>query len=236
MFIDLLTVALASIGSIIVLFILAKLIGNKQMSQLSMFDYINGITIGSIAAEMATALETDFLKPLLAMIIYGMAAILISHISASSARAARVIGGCSVILFYRGELYKKNFSKAHLDINEFLTQCRINGYFDLSEIELAILEPNGRISFLPVSSNRPATPQDMGLSPQQSQFFITLITDGRILKDNLQQTGRDLSWLKQEIKSKGLKVKDIFLATCDRNNQLTFYEAPKNPPIANFFQ
>ena len=73
---DLLNVTAASIGSIIALFLLTKLIGNKQMSQLNLFDYINGITIGSIAAEMATSLESDFLKPLLAMGIYALATVL----------------------------------------------------------------------------------------------------------------------------------------------------------------
>ena len=72
---ELINIVFTSLGSLLVLFLLTKIMGYRQMSQLSMFDYINGITIGSIAAEMATSLEDDFLKPLVAMIIYGIVAV-----------------------------------------------------------------------------------------------------------------------------------------------------------------
>ena len=81
---EIINVVFASIGSLVVLFLLTKIMGYRQMSQLSMFDYINGITIGSIAAEMATSLESDFLKPLVAMIIYGLSAVLISFFTSKS--------------------------------------------------------------------------------------------------------------------------------------------------------
>lgn len=90
---DLLNVALTSIGSIVALFLLTKLMGNKQMSELNMFDYITGITIGSIAAEMATALESDFAKPLLSMVIYALTATVISLVASGSIRARRLING-----------------------------------------------------------------------------------------------------------------------------------------------
>ena len=128
---SLIQVFFTSVGSIIVLFLLTKLIGNKQVSQLNMFDYINGITIGSIAAEMATSLETDFLMPLLAMVIYGLTAFGLSYIAGKSVRARRLINGRSIILYDNGKLYFDNFKKSKLDINEFLIQCRIAGYFDL---------------------------------------------------------------------------------------------------------
>ena len=95
---DLLNVALTSIASIIVLFLLTKLIGNRQMSELNMFDYINGITIGSIAAEMATSLEADFLKPLLAMVIYGVVTVLISIIANKSIKLRRFLNGKTLVL------------------------------------------------------------------------------------------------------------------------------------------
>ena len=96
---DLLNVALTSIGSIIVLFLLTKLIGNRQMSELNMFDYINGITIGSIAAEMATSLEDDFLKPLLAMIIYGVVTVLISILANKNIKLRRFLNGKTLVLY-----------------------------------------------------------------------------------------------------------------------------------------
>lgn len=121
---DLLKITALSFGSVIFLFILTKLMGNKEMSQLSMFDYIIGITIGSIAAEMATALENDFMQPLVAMAVYAIVSIIISILSYKSLKVRRIISGNSLILLDNGELYRNNFKKAKLDLNEFLMQCR----------------------------------------------------------------------------------------------------------------
>lgn len=222
---ELINVVLASLGSVIVLFLLTKLMGYRQMSQLSMFDYINGMTIGSIAAEMATSLEDDFLKPLIAMVIYGGVAILISVITSKSIKFRRIISGKSLILYDNQKLYQNNLKKSKLDIDEFLIQCRNNGYFNLSDIQTAILESNGKISFLPVSSKRPANPQDLNLKPQEESIQINVILDGKILDENLKETGNDEVWLRKQLKSqKDIKLSDVFLATCDRNNKLQIFK------------
>ena len=121
---DLLKIVALSFGSVIFLFVLTKLMGNKEMSQLSMFDYIIGITIGSIAAEMSTALENDFMQPVIAMSVYAIVSIIISVLSYKSLKIRRIIYGNSLILFDNGELYRDNLKKAKLDLNEFLMQCR----------------------------------------------------------------------------------------------------------------
>ena len=151
---DLLKIVFLSLGSIIVLFILAKLMGNREMSQLSMFDYVVSITIGSIAAEMSTSLENNFLEPFIAMVVYGIVATAISYFTCKSIKIRRIVSGRGKILYDNGKLYRKNLIKSKLDLNEFLMQCRINGYFNLADIQTAILEPNGRISFLPVSRKK----------------------------------------------------------------------------------
>lgn len=121
---DLFKIVALSFGSLIFLFILTKLMGNKEMSQLSMFDYIIGITIGSIAAEMSTALESDFMQPVVAMAVYAAVSIVISIFSYKSLKFRRIISGNSLILLDNGELYRDNLKKAKLDLNEFLMQCR----------------------------------------------------------------------------------------------------------------
>ena len=114
--------------SIIVLFILTKLMGNREMSQLSMFDYAVSITIGSIAAEMATALESNFLHPLIAMGIYALITIIISYIAQKSLPARRLINGRSMILYNNGKLYKQNFKKSKMEISEFLEEAILYFY------------------------------------------------------------------------------------------------------------
>lgn len=115
-----------SLGSLIILFLLTKLMGNREMSQLTMFDYIVGITIGSIAAEMSTSLENNFLEPIIAMLVYGVSTIFISYITCKSLKIRKFISGKAKILFDNGKLYSKNFKKAKLDLTDFLMECRIN--------------------------------------------------------------------------------------------------------------
>lgn len=222
---DIIKIIILSITSEIVLFGLSKFMGNKEMSQMSLFDYVIGITIGSIAAEMATALESDFLQPLVAMIVYALVAVSISEICMKSQKARRFVYGNSLILLNNGKLYKKNFKSAKLDLNEFLMQCRINGFFNLSDIDTAIIESNGKISFLPKSERRPTIPSDFQITPPTASVDVNIILDGKILFENLKNSGHDLMWLQKELVSQGFeKPENIFLATLDRARNLCVYE------------
>lgn len=224
-----------SLGSLLTIFILTKLMGYRQMSQMSMFDYINGITIGSIAAEMATSLEDDFTRPLTAMIVYGVSTFLISVLSNKFVKVRRIIEGKPLILLNNGELYRKNLRKAKIDVSEFLEQCREQGYFDVSKLETAILEGNGRISFLPKAADRPLTPSDVNLAATQDFMVANVILDGRVMSENLKNTGNDEKWLISQIKGQGAKrVEDVLLATCDATNKVTVFmkeNKKKDPDI-----
>ena len=134
-----LALCLTAFGSFCALFLVAKFIGHKQISQLDFFDYITGITIGSIAAEMATELEEPW-KPLTAMVIYGGVTLLLSVISNKFPRARKYLNGTPTILMDHGKLYYQNLKKAKLDLSEFMVMCRQQGYFDLTNIETAVFE------------------------------------------------------------------------------------------------
>ena len=151
-FLSLCVTALCSFGS---LFIIAKFIGHKQIAQLDFFDYITGITIGSIAAEMATELEKPW-KPLTAMVIYGGAAWLLGILSNKFPRMRKYRNGTPTILMDHGKLHRENFIKAKLDLSEFMVMCRQQGYFDLTSIQTAVYEYTGKLTILPVSDKRPA--------------------------------------------------------------------------------
>lgn len=124
---DFLHALIAAPVSIIVLFVLSKIIGNKQMSNLNLFDYINGITIGSIAAEMATSELSDFWGCFVALIVYAGTVIIISLISQKSITMRRFFTGKAIVLYDRGKIYKRNFRTAKIDMNEFLTMLRDKG-------------------------------------------------------------------------------------------------------------
>lgn len=221
---ELLKVAVLSVVSLAVLFVLTKLMGNKQVSQLSMFDYIIGISIGSIAAELATDLENPE-QSLLAMVIYAVIAYLVSVITGKSTAARKIIIGRPLVLFDNGKLYRKNFRKARLDISDFLTHCRNLGYFDLADVQTAVFEYNGAVSILPSETARPLTPSDMKLSPQQQKLIVNVILDGHISEANLKITGNNRVWLEKQLHGQGYhSEKEIFLGAVNTvDNTISLY-------------
>ena len=210
--------------SVIVLFFMAKILGGKQISQLSLFDYINGITIGSIGAELATSEWTDTLDPLIAIVLYTIAAFLINFISDHCIILRRFLEGRSIILVKGGTFNRSAFHRAKLNLNEFMVQCRASGYYNMQDIDTAILESNGQLSILPKATARPLTPQDVGLSPKQDRIMGVAISDGKILAGNLKACGLDEIWLQKKLTEQHLKASEVFLAVCDCEG--AFYAFP----------
>lgn len=220
---EIIKVLLTSALSVLSLFAIAKIMGHKQMSQLDFFDYISGITIGSIAAELATELKAP-LNPLIAIAVYGVTAILLSRITSLYPKSRKYINGTPTILMNNGKLYRENLKKAKLDLSEFMVMCRQQGYFNLTDIQTAVFEFNGKLSILPVSNKRPANPQDLNLSPDPEYIQTEVIMDGHVLDENLKRLGLDEKWLQKQITVQGYKnPQEVFLALCDHNNQLTVF-------------
>lgn len=220
---EILKVTLTALLSAVSLFIIAKVLGHKQMSALDFFDYITGITIGSIAAELATEVEKP-LKPLIAMIVYGVVTVLLTIITSKFPRTRKYINGTPTIIFNNGKLYRKNMKKAKLDLTEFMVMCRKEGYFNLNDIQTAIFEYNGQLTVLPKSEKRPLNASDIAVKTDPEFIFTEIIMEGRILQDNLKRRGLDTLWLQKEIEKQGYKkAKDIFLALVDDKNELSVF-------------
>ncbi len=206
-----------SLGS---LFLFTKLMGNREMSQLSMFDYISSIALGSIAGEMAVMSTDSILEPLLSMGIFTVTTIFISYITCKSIYLRRFFEGQAILLYQNGQIFEKNLLKAKLDVDELLSACRIDGYYDLEEIHSVFLETNGQVSVLPVAKNRPVTPSDLNLNPTQSLPMANVIIDGKILLDNLKSTGKNQKWVEQQLRSNNINdINEIILATYDSNKE-----------------
>ena len=193
------------------------------MAQLDFFDYITGITIGSIGAELATELENPQ-RPLVAMIVYGIVAFALTIIEHKFPKSRKYINGTPTIVMDNGKLYRKNMKKAKLELSEFMVLCRQEGYFDINEIQTAVFEYNGRLTILPKSSKRPLTPEDVNLAPPKAGICTEVIMDGRILDENLKRLGLDTTWLHEKLKEqKYSSPKEIYFGVCDKNNCLTLF-------------
>ena len=229
--------AAVTLGSIIIMFIITKIMGNKQISQFTLFDYINGITIGSIAAEMAVS---DKMKDLwvaaVAMGLYGLVGIVLSYATMKSIKCRRFIAGTPLLLIEDGKLYPENLKSAKLDIGDLLTRARVSGYFDISKIRYAILENNGTISFMPKAEEMPLTPKDLGYEKKDDKLVVNLIMDGEVMEGNLKHCGKEMKWLMKKIKEQGYSSPDqIFLAAFDDKENLAIYPQSEKQNKKNYF-
>lgn len=216
-------VFLASVLSVVYLFFITKILGYRQISQLSPFDYVNGISIGSIAANLAIEPER-WLEHLIAISVFGALTLLCSFLTDKSMRFRRFVAGTPLVLLDHGKLYEKNFRRGKLDINEFLTLCRAAGYFDLSGIGTAILEENGSLSVFPKSADRPLTAKDMSLSLPEDELAAAVVIDGKIMHENLKTMSKEENWLRDELSRQDYsQIKDVFLATLTRSGTLTVF-------------
>ena len=220
---ELLYVVILSVVSALTLFILAKLIGYRQISELSFYDYIVGITIGSVAAEMATNIDIEWYKGITAMVIYALIAIIFSKLTQKSTKARKIITGTPIILMENSVIDRDALKKAKIDVNDLLVSARTNGYFDLSEIDYAIMEPMGKISFMPIPAKRQLNPQDFNFAPEREGLCVNVILDGHIMEDNLKYAGMTKKELDKMLANRGQKAENIFLATINLKKQLTIF-------------
>lgn len=210
------------------LFFMTKLLGKKQVSELSLFDYVVGISIGNFASEMAINLEAKFFNAMLAIVVFGILAYIISILTLKSLKLRKFFIGSPTILLEHGNLIYKNMKKSMIDVNDILSQAREMGYFDISEVEFAILEANGKISFLPKGEYKNINIKDMNLKIEKQGLCANVIMDGNIMNDNLNNIGKDEEWLLHELDVKGKNVSDILLATVDINDKIVIFDRRKD--------
>lgn len=224
---EILTIIYRTILVLIILFLLFKIMGKKQVSQMSMFDYITGITIGSVVADISLDIEKKLSAGIICLLIYCFGDLLISYISLKSVTLRNFFNGKEVALIEKGKINRENMSKNKITINILQTEARVMGYFNLDEINNAILEPNGKISFEPKEKEKPVTKKDMGINTKDKPLVYNLIIDGEIIEENLAHANKTKSWLNHELKVLGKKKEELILLTIDENEKINIYEKRK---------
>lgn len=221
---EFLDVIIRSLVSIIVLFAVTELMGKKQISQLNLFDYIIGISIGSIAASLSVDDSIKYMDGVLAIVTYGGIAALISVLTTKSIMARRFFTGTPCVIMDDGKIIYNNLKKSRLDINDLLQIARENGYYDLSQIHYCILEPSGKVSFLPKAKYMPTTPNDMKLKVSENGLCSNLVIDGHLMENNIKNIGKDASWVITRLSNMGYSnISDLLLVICDNKEQFMVY-------------
>lgn len=227
---DFLNICFRTILVLIILFFITKMMGKKQISELNFFDYVVGITIGSIAADISLDIEKNMIAGIAALFIYGFISYIISFVSIKSILARRFFIGVPTVLVEKGKIIESGLKKSKIDVNDLLMEARENGYFNLDEIDYALMEVNGNISFLPKEKEKPATKKDMKIKCSNEGLTVNGIIDGMYMVNNMTAINKDKEWLDHELKVNGYDNYDnILLATIDNNYKVTIYEKNVKP-------
>lgn len=225
-----LNICFRTILVLIILFFITKMMGKKQISELNFFDYVVGITIGSIAADISLDIEKNMNAGIAALFIYGFISYIISFVSIKSILARRFFIGVPTVLVEKGKIIESGLKKSKIDVNDLLMEARENGYFNLDEIDYALMEVNGNISFLPKEKEKPVTKRDMKIKCSNEGLTVNAIIDSKYMVNNMKAINKDKEWLDHELKVNGYDNYDnILLATIDNNYKVTIYEKNVKP-------
>ncbi|MBM7653386.1 DUF421 domain-containing protein [Neobacillus cucumis] len=218
---DWLDVGLRSLLFIAILFLMTKLLGSKQISQLSFFEYISGITIGSVAAEVITGVDGNILHGIVVLIVFGGITYAVDVISLKSKKFRDIAEGKSSIFIKDGKVMEDSLKKEHYTIDDLNSLLRKKNVFKVADVEFAVLEPNGDLNVLLKKENQPITPKDLHLKVANEKVPQTVIMDGKILDRSLTDAQKNREWLDVELKKLGVMLDNVFLAQVDSYGQLT---------------
>lgn len=197
--------------------IITRILGKKTMANLTYFDYIAGITLGTIAASMTYNLDIPWINTFLALICFGAIIFLLSVLTLESRPARKIIGGEPAIVIHGGKILEDNMTKLRYNMDNLMLQLRQKDVFDISEVEFAILERDGRLSVQKKSQYHPVTPHDLKIPTGFKGISTELIIDGSIIEQNLQQLNLDKKWLMEQLKSRNLEPEEVNYASLASN-------------------
>lgn len=227
-------ILIRSIVAFFLLLLMTRVMGKKQISQLTFFDYCVGITIGSIAATLSIDQNVKIVNGLVSLTIWGLFPIILAYVGMKSIIFSNITDGKATILIQNGEILHKNLKKNLLTVNELLLLLREKGTFKVSDVEMAVFETNGQLSVLLKTNQQPVTPQILGIPLEKEHGPTILIMDGKILKKSLENLGYSKEWLEGEVQKQGAKsIKDVFLAQIDSrgNMYVDLYEDQYRRPV-----
>ncbi|MDA8212985.1 MAG: DUF421 domain-containing protein [Clostridia bacterium] len=218
---EILEVVLRTVGSFFAILVLTRILNKEQIGQLTYYEYVTGITIGSMAATVAIDTEVRFLPDMLGLLIWVFMTYLAGYASLVSRPARKLLEGEPTVLVHNGKILERNMGKLRYNLDDLLIQLRNKNAFNIADVEFAILEPNGQLSVLLKSQKRPLTPEDLQIPTKYEGVPAELIEDGEIIYANLQQVHLDENWLINELRKQGIyDVHEVEYASLDTDGNL----------------
>ncbi|MEW5594244.1 DUF421 domain-containing protein [Peribacillus frigoritolerans] len=218
---DWLDVFLRALLFLMILFLVTKLLGKKQLSQLSYFEYVVGITIGSIGAEVITGLERSILVGIIGIVTTAALPFLVGLISLKSKTLRDLVEGKGTVFIKDGKIMEENLKKERYTTDELLELLRKKDVFQVSDVEFAVLDATGDLSVMLKKENQPLTAKDLNLVVASVKEPQTVIMDGEILDEPLATIGRSRGWLHTELDKLGVTIENVFLGQINSYGELT---------------
>lgn len=215
-----LIVIIRSTATFFTLFILTRVVGKRQISQLTFFDYVLGITMGSIAASMSIDPALKFTPAWIGLLLWAFWGLVLSSIGLYSRKWRKVIDGEPTVVVQNGQILEANLKQLNYNVDDLLMQLRGQGAFWMGDVEFAILEPDGKLSVLKKSQVQPVTPADLQIPTAYKGLAVELIMDGHIVESNLNQLGLTSAWLHEQVRAHGHDVGDVYYAEIDTQGNL----------------
>lgn len=211
------------------LFFLTRMLGKKQLSHLTFFNYVTGITIGSIAANIISNMDKPFLADILGMVWWYILTALLAFIGLKFGNLRNIIDGQPTIVIKKGQIVKKALQKSSLNMDDLSMMLREQEVFTITEVEYGILEPDGKLSVMKKPQNQQITKSDMNL-PVSDLIYLPseIIVDGKVVKKNLKELGLNETWLEDQLKQQNFNsVKEILYAEIQEDGSLYIQRDPK---------
>ncbi|KAJ3198429.1 hypothetical protein HK101_004199 [Irineochytrium annulatum] len=213
-------VAVRSIIAFLTLIIYTRVLGKQQMGNLTYFDYINGITIGSIAGTFATDLSSKAWIHFVALTIFTIITIIFQYITLKNRTISKLMDSDPTLIIQNGKILEQNLSKMRVKFDELTMMLRQKDVFDITTLDYAILEPDGSLSVVLKPENQPVTAKDMHMHPPKSKLMTEIIIDGLLIKQNLEERNKDINWLSEQLKKQKITIQDIAFAAILPNDKL----------------
>lgn len=215
-----LQVALRTLLAVTMLFIMTKILGKRQVSQLSLFEYITGITLGGLAAYLSLELQSTWYLGLVAISVWVLVSIGIEFLQIKSKVMRDFIDSKATVMIKDGKILEDNLKKERITSDELMELLRKKNAFRVADVEFAIMEPNGSVNVLLTRENQPLTPKHLGIKVGPEQEPQAVIMDGKIMDEPLATLGLSREWLNTELEKLGVAIENVFLGQVDTYGQL----------------
>jgi len=209
----------------LIVLVVVRLMGKREIGQLSPFDFVVAIIIAELAAIPMESTGIPLWEGVVPLLTLAALEMLLSFAALYSPLLRRILDGQPQVVIRNGRILKHELRRARYNLNDLLGQLREKGVLNVCDVEFGILETSGKLSVIPKSQKRPVTPEDLGLSTRYEGLPTILIMDGQVLKDNLRLIGLDEQWLRERLAENGLEPRSVFLAALGTDGRLFVNEA-----------